>query len=416
MSLRRVRGTGTAIALLALLALPTGAALLGVPLIAAPEAVVVGYAPGEAEEAIALLASLGATVTERIDALDALVVEAPLGLDPIARLASATGAIRHVERVLGTTLDAAQWDGAQWDAAQWDGAQWDGVIADDRVDAKLALAWQWGLLAIDAPAAWEHEDGAPATSACIIDSGIRPHPDLPAPVATFNAVGGSSSVYDEAGHGTHMAGIVAATRDDGWGISGVSSAELLVAKIFDANGRGKDSDLARALVWCADRGADVALLALSVDSRSQLVARALDYALARNVVVVASSGNTGGAVTFPATEPGVIAVSAVGPLGATPTFSSRGPEVDLAAPGVRVLSTFGSSAYAYGSGTSQAAAFAAGAALVVLAAHPDLAPSSVRAALVASATDLGVPGRDDATGAGLLDVPQAVAAASTFLE
>jgi subtilisin family serine protease len=375
----------------ALLLAPTVGALT---LLAPPETetFLVGHAAGVEKDLLATLRLLGLRV-EALDDLDVLRVTGPVGLDKLVALPGVT----FVERDAAARIAGAQWNGAQWNGAQWDGAQWDGE--------RVAGGSTWGHEMVGSEEAWGIETGARGAELCVVDSGVDWwHPDLVANarVEGLNALTGATDAGDDAGHGTHVAGIAAAARGNGVGVAGVSQSTILSAKVFDRSGHGKLFDLAEGMTWCANQGADVVLLALSVDGESQTIRRALDHLDARDVVVVASAGNTGpcsSCVAFPARDPRVLAVAAVAEDGSPAPFSAQGPEVDLRAPGVGILSTFDQATYASGSGTSQAAAWVAGAAVLVREHRGDLTAAQVRQALVAGSED------------GLLDVAGALRAA-----
>lgn len=176
----------------------------------------------------------------------------------------------------------------------------------------------------------------------------------------------------------------------------------MAVKVLDSTGNGRESDVAFGLVWCATHGAKVVLMALSADP-TETMKRAIGYAAGQDVLMVASAGNQGpcvDCVAFPARDSRVLAVGAVGSTLGLASFSSNGPQVALLAPGVNIASTFTGGKYAYGSGTSQAAAWVAGAAALVRDLHPGFSAQQTRAALVSGA------------GAGaMLDVDGALAAA-----
>jgi subtilisin family serine protease len=382
--------------------------------LASPTAYLVGYQPASKDVALSLVGALGATVTGSIDDLNVLRVVSPLDLRSL--LSSAPG-IAYVEVDGHVGFDGAQWDGAQWNGAQWNGAQWD---ANGTTTADPGASQQWGLAAADVPLAEPPSNGV---GLCVLDSGVQhDHPDLAANVWTssngthgWNAIDGSANADDDAGHGTHMAGIAAAVRGNGIGIEGVSNASIMSVKVLDSTGHGTVGDLAAGMAWCADHGARVALMALSVDGAPTTITRAIDYLAAHDVVMVASAGNGGptSGVAFPASDPRVIAVAATDAHDQPATFSAQGAQVALAAPGVSITSTFVNSTYASGSGTSEASAWVAGAAALVRAANPALNAADVRSALTGSARDVGAPGWDPATGAGVLNVTGALAVAAT---
>lgn len=402
-----------AIALGLLLAFAAPAASLGL-LAATDEAplhVLVGFSSGADRTAVAL----------RIEEAGGRIVRTsvPLGFaqvatrDPAA-LATALAAdadVAYVEPDAPTSALGAEWNGAQWNGAQWNGAEWNGMDSLGPGAGDPGAPRQWGLDATRAPAAWQTEPGRGAATLCVLDTGVdSSHPDLAPHVrAGWSALDGTSDTRDPAGHGTHVASIAAARHGDGYGVAGVANSLILPVKVLRADGTGTAADLALGLAWCADRGADVALLALGVTGRPQTVDRALAYADARGVVLVASAGNRGcdGCVGYPASDPRVLAVAALAPDGSVAPFSSRGPEVDVAAPGVEILGAV-PGAFAYGSGTSQAVAWAAGAAALVRERDASLPPAAVRARLTENARDVGPAGFDARSGHGALDVAAAI--------
>ena len=331
------------------------------------------------------------------------------------------GAVRAVEadarvRAAKASWDTASWDRASWDTASWDRASWDRASWDraswDRAswdggpdDAPPA---PWALDAIGAPAAWGRGDPEGARLACLVDSGIdAAHPLLAARAwpAGLDLVRGDATPDDEAGHGTHLAGIVAAARDGLTGFRGVGAPLVASAKVLGPDGLGRTSDAVQGILWCRDQGADVILLAFTEDAPTRALHAAIQSVRRDGVLVVASAGNAGPCercVAYPGAYPEVLAVGATARDGSTPAFSATGPHVSLAAPGAGILSTFPGGAMRVGSGTSQAAAHVAGAAALLLAQHPEWSAGEVERALLHAAADAGRPGRDAQTGHGHL--------------
>ena len=211
---------------------------------------------------------------------------------------------------------------------------------------------------------------------------------------------------DESGHGTHVAGIVAAATDNGHGIAGVApDVELMVLRAgFNLPGGGylQDDDIAAALVYAADNGARVVNMSWGDPQPSPLVEAAVRYAAARGLVLVAAAGNEGAnEVFYPARSNQTLAVGAAAPGGGLLGFSNFGASIDLAAPGHAIWSLAPGGGYVERSGTSMAAAHVSGLAALLLARRPAWTPAQVRGALLATALDLGPAGWDESAGAGL---------------
>ena len=214
-----------------------------------------------------------------------------------------------------------------------------------------------------------------------------------------------------------MAGIVAATDNDIDIVGVAPEATLHAVKVIWGDGEGFESDLADGLVWTADRELDVANMSLGQTSPSEVVEDAMQYAVDRDVVLVASAGNrNGGAVTFPGGYDQDIAVSSISQEDELSNFSSVGPEVDICAPGGSrqpqpgddVLSTRVDGGTFRLRGTSMAAPHVAGAAALLLAGGVD--PGDVKSILQNSAEDLSLDAEEQ--GAGLLDIPAALGLAT----
>ena len=213
--------------------------------------------------------------------------------------------------------------------------------------------------------------------------------------------------WDESGHGTHVAGILAATVDNGIGIAGVArGVQLLPLRAglnLDQGGFFEDDDLAAAIVYAADQGADVINMSWGAPAFSPLLREAVNYAAAAGCVLVAAAGNEGTSPVFvPARLAAPIAVAAAAADGSILSFSNPGIAVDMAAPGQGILSLVPGGRYGLLSGTSMAAPHVAGLAAMILARNPHFDAAAVRAALLATAIDLDRPGRDPRSGAGLV--------------
>ena len=277
------------------------------------------------------------------------------------------------------------------------------------------LDQQWGLTAIGAPSVWSITRGAGVTVA-VIDSGSGPHPDLDANMEVGRTIidsiesAGMRDVSDE-GHGTHVAGIIAAAADNGVGGAGVApQARILPIRTLEPNGEGTARDVSKAVRFAVDAGAKVINLSLGRNSEYTPLTSAIQYAVDRNVLVVAAAGNYGAdsGPVWPAASDLTLAVTAVDRTNNVTSFDQRGDYIDLAAPGTSILSTARND-YELQSGTSMAAAFVSGAAALLFAAQPSITAAQVRDILQRTATDIGSPGRDTTFGYGLVNLVAAFA-------
>ena len=277
------------------------------------------------------------------------------------------------------------------------------------------LDQQWGLTAIGVPSVWSITRGAGVTVA-VIDSGSGPHPDLDANMEVGRTIidsiesAGMRDVSDE-GHGTHVAGIIAAAADNGVGGAGVApQARILPIRTLEPNGEGTARDVSKAVRFAVDAGAKVINLSLGRKSEYTPLTSAIQYAVDRNVLVVAAAGNYGAdsGPVWPAASDLTLAVTAVDRTNNVTSFDQRGDYIDLAAPGTSILSTARND-YELQSGTSMAAAFVSGAAALLFAAQPSITAAQVRDILQRTATDIGSPGRDTTFGYGLVNLVAAFA-------
>ena len=262
----------------------------------------------------------------------------------------------------------------------------------------------WGLTRLGAEGAWQVASGAGQTVA-IVDTGSAAEPDLAPQLLTgwdfvADREGGQS---DQNGHGTHVAGIVAATAGNAIGASGLApAAKILPVRALDSAGQGYWSDIASGIIYAVNQGAGVINLSLGGHADDPNLKAAVDYATSNGRTVVAAVGNDGsGALTYPAAYPGVIGVSATNQSDGIASFSNFGSAVDVAAPGVGILSTV-PGGYASMSGTSMAAPFVSASAALIRSAAVShgLGAVNVEAALKSTAIDLGAPGRDVYSGSG----------------
>ncbi len=277
---------------------------------------------------------------------------------------------------------------------------------------------QYALPLIRADQAWDLTRGNPNLLVAVLDTGADfTHPDLAGKlVPGWDFVNNDPDPADDNGHGTHVAGIIAAATHNGEGIAGVAfNTRVLVVKVLNAQGSGFYSTIAQGIVFAADQGARILNLSLRGTVPSNVLADAVAYAQSKGALLVAAAGNDGqNTPVYPAAYPGVLAVAATDWNDQRWSLSNYGDYVDLAAPGVAILSTDwtgGVGPYAMRSGTSIAAPHVAGVAALMLAVNPNLTAADLAALLTSTAEDLGDPGRDPYYGYGRLDAARAVQAA-----
>ncbi|MFI6643230.1 type VII secretion-associated serine protease mycosin [Streptomyces sp. NPDC050504] len=292
---------------------------------------------------------------------------------------------------------------------------------------------QWGLDAMRTREAWDTTKGQGITVA-VLDTGVDDsHPDLAGNVLPGKDFIGFGAVRGDrpwARHGTNMAGIIAARGhgyDRGDGVVGIApEAKILPLRVILESGdpardrarKSRGTALAQGIRWAVDNGADVINLSLGDDSESAHPEAAEDaavqYALSKGAVVVASAGNSGEKgdhVSYPAAYPGVIAVTAVDKQGNHASFSTRRWYATVAAPGNEIVIADPDRKYYQGWGTSAACAFVSGAVALLRSAHPGLRPAQIRQLLTDTARDAPDGGRDDTRGHGTVDVAAALEAA-----
>jgi type VII secretion-associated serine protease mycosin len=277
---------------------------------------------------------------------------------------------------------------------------------------------QWALDQTPFEMAWSTTHGTGVIVA-VVDTGVdAAHEDLGSVVLPgIDYVDPSrDGRYDPAGHGTHVAGIIAARINNGRGIAGAApGVRILPVRVLDADGSGVSSNVAAGIIWAADHGARVINVSLG-GGPSSGVQMAIRYALSKRAVVVAAAGNNGGSgntAVYPAAYPEAVAVGSFDQNLAKSSFSNSASYVDLSAPGNEILSTWStsSSSYAVASGTSMATPYAAAEAALVTATNPKLSAANVTSIMEATARDAGTPGFDSNYGHGEINPLAAVLAA-----
>ncbi len=265
------------------------------------------------------------------------------------------------------------------------------------------------LETIDLHGAWNLTFGDASVVVAVIDSGVsHDHPDLVGKVLPgFDVLNNHHEPIDEVGHGTAVAGIIAARGNDGIGIAGVAmNATILPVKVGSADG-SPISAIVTGIIWAVDNGADIINLSLSSDLPSDALHEAVIYANDHGVPVVTAAGNGPDAIAYPAAWQETISVGASTSWGVLTGFSSRANRVDVIAPGAGILTTWSDPQEGDGwssvSGTSFAAPVVAGTLALLLAIDPTLSVDDMRTLLTTSTIPVGGAEPEPGAGAGLID-------------
>lgn len=383
----------------------------------------------DAGERAAAHRKAGGTVIERISAIDAHVVRVD---DERAALSSYRGdrAVRFAEldfvaRPLHDECTLAT--GPNPDCLQVDDPSFSlqyGLQNDSSTIQPPSTAGAHDA-DVDAPFAWKRTTGSSVTRVAILDSGIDlNHEDLAAKVVASKDFTGSSTLDDLYGHGTAVAGVAAPITGNGVGVAGVGhDVSLMSGKVLDNAGFGSCSTVAKGVSWAADNGGDAINMSLGVP-RCRALENAVKYAWNNGSVLTAAAGNDGNrSRTYPAYYSQVIAAAATDNADQRASFSQYGKWVDVAAPGVKVYTTFpnhsnqlGKTNYDYGNGTSMSAPFIAGAAGLIWSTTSDANGNGrrndeVRDRIERYADD--IPGTGTLWSAGRLNACNAAAATQT---
>jgi thermitase len=276
---------------------------------------------------------------------------------------------------------------------------------------------------IKATAAWEETKGSGDIVIAVIDTGVDlRHPDIKNKILNSGRdfVNDDFDATDDHGHGTHVAGIAAAETNNSQGIAGVAwNCKVLPVKVVDKDGSGLYSWLIEGITWAADNGAQVINMSLGADAYSDALKEAVKYAYDKGLVLVAAAGNTGESVFYPAAfDDYCLAVAATDYTDSWATWSNVGAQIDVAAPGVLILSLVptwywgpSSPPYAFWSGTSMAAPHVAGLAALIKSLKPWLKPGEIMNVIRYSADDVNsatLSGKDDRIGYGRINMEKAL--------
>jgi subtilisin family serine protease len=250
----------------------------------------------------------------------------------------------------------------------------------------------------------------------VVDTGVQSdHPDLQGRlVKGMNIVDPSSPPEDDVGHGTHVAGIIAAQVNNNEGVAGLTwFTKIMPVKVLDSTGAGSTYSVAKGIIWATDHGANIINMSLGNYAEAAFLHDALKYAYEHGVILVAASGNDNtDRPGYPAAYPEVFAVSATDADESRADYSNYGDYIDVVAPGTSIPSTYPGSRYAALSGTSMASPHVAALASLVCAVNPDLTNEEVMELLRQTAKDLGPSGKDNDFGYGQIDVRSALQSAS----
>ena len=288
------------------------------------------------------------------------------------------------------------------DGNRWAALRPDGVAMADEIP--------WGVARVTAPEVWAGGNSGGGVKVAVMDSGIDiNHSDLQV-VGGYNAVTRTASGYNDDlsicnGHGTHIAGTIAA-KANGTGVVGIApAAQLYSIKVFENIGGSclaYTSSQIVGLNWAVTQGIRLVNVSIGSTSESYSYENAMQTAAAQGTYVVAAAGNSGGSMSYPGFSTHVIGVGALDSGNNRASFSSFGPALDFAAPGVGINSTMPGGGYGGKSGTSMATPHVVGVAALILAAQPGLSLDGLRQKLQDGALDLGSAGYDEYTGGGLV--------------
>jgi len=281
---------------------------------------------------------------------------------------------------------------------------------------------------IHAPSGWEEETGKDSVIIGFVDTGLDfDHPELQNKYVSRGKdfVNNDDDATDDHGHGTHIASIAAAETNNSIGIAGVAwDCKILPAKAMDATGTGSYANIIDAVRWLADNGAHIINLSIGGDADSSALEDAMKYAYSLDVMSIAAAGNNSSDVLYPAAyDLYCLAVAATDYNDAHASWSNTGPQVDIAAPGERILGCvptwypaqiwgdFDVDPYAYGYGTSSSAPFVAGLAALIKSLKPNLPVRDIMNIIRYSADDVNqdlFPGVDDNIGYGRINMEKAL--------
>jgi hypothetical protein len=293
------------------------------------------------------------------------------------------------------------------------GFAWSGAVAAAESPNDPHYDKQRYLQQIHMPEAWEYirvqSHTLQTVIVAVVDTGVDlNHPDLSGRLSGgTNILQPKQLPQDDNGHGTSVAGVIAAVANNGVGIAGIApNVQIMPVKAIAKNGIGEEEHLGQGIRYAVDQGADIIVLSLGLHLYSPYLSDIVAYAESKGVLLVAATGNDGKTVRYPAAYPTVVAVGGASIMNEYKTSSNFGPEVDFVAPWYVYTTALGGN-YVYKEGTSMAAPQVAAVAALMLGVQPDLTPSDIRERLRQSAEPLQ-PAWNTRTGYGLLRADQAL--------
>jgi thermitase len=286
-------------------------------------------------------------------------------------------------------------------------------------DPYIVNGSEWHIAKIQANRAWEMTTGSTSTLIAVLDTGIAAsHPDLVGKVINgYDYVNNDSNPIDDHGHGTQVAGTIAAWGNNGIGVAGVSyQSSIISIKVADSSGYSSYSNIAAGIIEAVNKGAKIINISIAGTESSTALQNAVDEAWGHNVVIIAGAGNAGTEVPmYPAALRNVFAVSATDSSDIKTSWSSYGSYVDISAPGSGIWTTKMDGTYGAVSGTSFSSPVVAGVAALLVSQNPQITNTEIVDRLAKTADDLGVVGYDIKYGYGRVNAYRALTGAGPSL-
>ncbi|MBU1093851.1 MAG: S8 family serine peptidase [Firmicutes bacterium] len=311
-----------------------------------------------------------------------------------------------------------------YETMEVDGFVQNSTYEADDITAELTrdpdFRYQYAIAMMEIEQAWLFTEGSSNVTIAIIDSGIDIYHEeftgrlSPLSYNSKTEQVGLSYVIDNTGHGTSVAGVIGAIKNNSQGIAGlVENSPLIIIKANNDDNPDTEDDeskffnetaIIEGIYYAVDHGADVINMSLGGTYANPLTEAAVEYAISQGVILVAASGNNGDdTLVYPASFEGVISVSAVDEGTNIVSYSSYGSEVDIAAPGHLIATTFVNNEYGYSSGTSLAAPQVTGVIALLISQYPDESSNQIMNRVYHGAVDYGTTGRDDYYGYGIIN-------------